>query len=192
MTNDQVNHPNHYQHPSGVECIEITRHMNFCLGNAIKYIWRCDQKGQPITDLKKAITYLNCEITRRIDEANTTKSASPTSPATEESSATDNSGNETDFVTKTMTENEIMELVWGQPFDGVTEKITKRDEGEDHETTKLRLKMAHDAIRLAVDAFETVNMWDEGDCGSTDMHECLKDFLPIPTNPKPQTHITND
>ena len=55
-----------------------------------------------------------------------------------------------------------------------------RDEGEDHATTKLRLKMAHDAIRIASDAFERINMWEEGDNGSTDMTECLKDFLPIP------------
>jgi hypothetical protein len=64
----------------------------------------------------------------------------------------------------------------------VTEKITERDTGEDHATTKLRLKMAHNAIRIASDAFERINMW-EGDCGSTDMNECLKDFLPIPTQP---------
>ena len=70
--------------------------------------------------------------------------------------------------------------IWGQPFEGETEKITKKDEGEDHATTKRRLKMAHEAIRLAVDAFETVNMWEEGECASTELHECLKDFLPIP------------
>ena len=40
---DMVNHPPHYtNHPSGVECIQITEHMNFCLGNALKYIWRAD------------------------------------------------------------------------------------------------------------------------------------------------------
>jgi len=63
---DAVNHPKHYcSHPSGVEVIEITRHMNFCLGNAIKYILRCDLKGKPIEDLEKAIFYLNDEIKRR-------------------------------------------------------------------------------------------------------------------------------
>ena len=36
--NDPVNYPKHYtEHPSGVECIQITEHMNFCLGNAVKY-----------------------------------------------------------------------------------------------------------------------------------------------------------
>jgi hypothetical protein len=38
---DDVNKPRHYcGHPSGVECIEVVEHMNFCLGNAMKYIWR--------------------------------------------------------------------------------------------------------------------------------------------------------
>lgn len=62
---DIVNHPAHYtQHKSGVECIQITEHMNFCLGNAIKYIWRSDLKGGT-EDLKKAIWYLHREIQRR-------------------------------------------------------------------------------------------------------------------------------
>ena len=46
---DMVNQPPHYTaHPSGVECIEITEHMSFCLGNAVKYIWRADEKGKAI------------------------------------------------------------------------------------------------------------------------------------------------
>jgi len=62
---DDVKHPSHYtQHPSGVECIEITKHMNFTLGNAMKYIWRCGAKGDPVKDLKKAIEYLEIEINR--------------------------------------------------------------------------------------------------------------------------------
>lgn len=63
---DLVNHPPHYKsHPSGVECIEITRHMNFCLGNAIKYIWRAGLKSDDtVTDLEKAIFYLREEIKR--------------------------------------------------------------------------------------------------------------------------------
>lgn len=64
--NDTVNHPTHYtKHPSGVECIQITEHMNFCLGNAIKYIWRADLKNDSVEDLKKAIWYINREIERR-------------------------------------------------------------------------------------------------------------------------------
>lgn len=74
----------------------------------------------------------------------------------------------------------VFKLIWGQPFDGETEKINAKDEGEDHATTKKRLKMANDAIAIASDAFERVNMWEEGDCGSKDMIDCLRDFLPIP------------
>lgn len=62
---DAVNHPKHYtSHPSGVECIAITRHMGFNLGNAMKYLWRNGLKdGAPcIQDLEKAIWYINDEI----------------------------------------------------------------------------------------------------------------------------------
>jgi hypothetical protein len=63
---DLVNHPPHYTaHPSGVECIQITETMNFCLGNAVKYIWRADLKDDAIEDLKKAVWYVNREIERR-------------------------------------------------------------------------------------------------------------------------------
>ena len=63
---DNVNHPAHYKnHKSGIECIEITEHFNFCLGNAIKYIWRADEKGADIEDLKKARFYINREIELR-------------------------------------------------------------------------------------------------------------------------------
>ena len=66
MSEDTVNHPPHYKnHPSGVECIQITEHMNFCLGNAIKYIWRADLKNDAIEDLQKAVWYVNREIERR-------------------------------------------------------------------------------------------------------------------------------
>lgn len=65
-TRDVVNHPPHYMaHPSGVECIQVTEHMNFCLGNAVKYIWRADLKGDAIEDLEKAAWYVNREIERR-------------------------------------------------------------------------------------------------------------------------------
>lgn len=63
---DMVNQPPHYKaHKSGVECIQITEHMNFCLGNAVKYIWRAEEKGSTIEDLKKARWYLDREIKRR-------------------------------------------------------------------------------------------------------------------------------
>ncbi len=63
--NDPVNHPKHYtSHPSGVECIEVTEHFNFCIGNAIKYLWRAGLKGERIEDLKKARWYIDREIAR--------------------------------------------------------------------------------------------------------------------------------
>ncbi len=62
---DAVNHPPHYTtHPSGVECIEITEHMNFCLGNAVKYIWRAGLKQDAVEDLEKARWYLDRELSR--------------------------------------------------------------------------------------------------------------------------------
>lgn len=66
MSQDIVNHPGHYtSHPSGVECIQVTEHMGFNLGNAVKYIWRCDLKRDAIEDLEKAAWYVNREIARR-------------------------------------------------------------------------------------------------------------------------------
>lgn len=65
---DPVNHPFHYtSHPSGIECIEITQHMNFCLGNAVKYIWRADLKRDSIEDLEKSVWYIRQEIKRRLE-----------------------------------------------------------------------------------------------------------------------------
>lgn len=73
---DAVN-PEHYKkHPSGVECIAITRHMGFNLGNVVKYLWRAGLKKadfnsvlggdvdrmKHIEDLKKARWYLDDEI----------------------------------------------------------------------------------------------------------------------------------
>ena len=63
---DVVEHPVHYtSHPSGIECIQITEHMGFNLGNALKYIWRCDLKKDAIEDLKKAKWYIDREINKR-------------------------------------------------------------------------------------------------------------------------------
>jgi len=63
---DPVNQPAHYLgHPSGIECIQVTRHMGFNLGNAIKYIWRADLKGHALEDLEKARWYIDDEIAKR-------------------------------------------------------------------------------------------------------------------------------
>lgn len=64
---DSIN-PSHYKsHPSGIECIQVTEHMGFTLGNAVKYIWRADLKHNDggIEDLKKAQWYINRELDKR-------------------------------------------------------------------------------------------------------------------------------
>ncbi|WP_312374334.1 DUF3310 domain-containing protein [Stutzerimonas nitrititolerans] len=59
-TADMVNHPPHYTvHPSGVECIEVAEHLPFCLGNAFKYLFHRDAKGNPLENIEKAIWYVN-------------------------------------------------------------------------------------------------------------------------------------
>lgn len=71
---DAVNHPSHYtSHQSGVECIQVTEHMNFCLGNAMKYIWRAGLKGDAIEDLEKAAFYIQREIARLARERHNAK-----------------------------------------------------------------------------------------------------------------------
>lgn len=62
--NDNVNHPSHYTH-GDVECIDAIEssmtHQAFCgylKGNIQKYIWRYENKGKPIEDLKKAQWYI--------------------------------------------------------------------------------------------------------------------------------------
>ena len=65
---DDVNHPSHYtQYP--VEVIEITERLDFLLGNVVKYVLRCDHKGEPIKDLEKAAWYLARAIKNRKDAA---------------------------------------------------------------------------------------------------------------------------
>lgn len=66
---DNVNHPPHYNWMKNIEAIDVCEQLNFCLGNAVKYILRADHKGNPIQDLRKAIWYLKREIERRMDEA---------------------------------------------------------------------------------------------------------------------------
>ena len=66
-----VGKPAHYNsHPSGIECIDVTRHYCFSIGNAIKYLWRAGLKKEQgktnrqkeIEDLQKAIWYINDRI----------------------------------------------------------------------------------------------------------------------------------
>lgn len=67
VKNLEKDDPKHYtSHPSGIETIEITRWMNFNLGNSIKYILRSGKKSEDtaIQDLEKAVWYINDEIKR--------------------------------------------------------------------------------------------------------------------------------
>lgn len=73
---DPVNHPKHYtSNPNGIECIDVVEHMTFCLGNAVKYLWRADENNpqtkhsEAETDLRKAIWYIEREIRRLSTES---------------------------------------------------------------------------------------------------------------------------
>src|SRR5690554_558136 len=60
---DAIN-PSHYRQ-GGVECIDVTESLNFCLGNAFKYVFRFRDKGRPLEDLRKARWYLDREMSTR-------------------------------------------------------------------------------------------------------------------------------
>lgn len=62
--NDPVRQPAHYEHPSGIEVIQLTRHESFLRGNIIKYVLRAPYKGSELQDLEKAAVYLQWEIER--------------------------------------------------------------------------------------------------------------------------------
>lgn len=77
--NERVEHPSHYtwlRELCGIEVIDITRHLNFNLGNVIKYVLRSGRKAEQgisvddkaIEDLKKARFYLDDEIKIREKE----------------------------------------------------------------------------------------------------------------------------
>ncbi len=72
MTIDDVNYPKHYtSDPSGVEAITICEHRSFCMGNAIKYLFRAGRKGDKdkhIEDLRKAVWYIEREIALLVTE----------------------------------------------------------------------------------------------------------------------------
>jgi hypothetical protein len=66
---DPINHPAHYTSgaarcPCGrpIECIDITRHMDFVRGNVVKYVWRAGLKGSAVEDLRKARWYLDVAV----------------------------------------------------------------------------------------------------------------------------------
>lgn len=79
LKEDRVNHPSHYSYLKklcGIEVIDITRYMNFNLGNVIKYVLRSGHKSEQgisdkqkrVEDLRKAVFYLNDEIKRLEDD----------------------------------------------------------------------------------------------------------------------------
>jgi len=83
-----IDHPIYYRsHPSGIECIQVSEHMSFCIGNVIKYCWRAGLKisgavfsdpkeknnerkvlASRVQDLEKARWYLNREISRLMSD----------------------------------------------------------------------------------------------------------------------------
>lgn len=70
---DAVNHPRHYTCLEAfvrcrkcdtlnvIECIDVTRNMDFAIGNAMKYLWRYKHKNG-LEDLRKAVWYINDAI----------------------------------------------------------------------------------------------------------------------------------
>ena len=77
--NDPVNHPAHYT-KGKIECIDfiMDQGMNFCRGNAIKYIVRAGFKDpdKEVEDLEKAVFYLNREIKNLTEEIDDSKNRS--------------------------------------------------------------------------------------------------------------------
>ena len=76
---DNVNHPSHYtwlKDKCGIEVIDITRHLDFDTGNAVKYLLRAGHKEdaaltsleKQIEDFKKAAWYINDKIKMLEDE----------------------------------------------------------------------------------------------------------------------------
>ena len=72
---DMVNHPSHYTQGK-IECIEAIKYINnklhmegyegYCLGNFIKYTWRCNYKNG-WEDIDKAIFYLKELLTEQTE-----------------------------------------------------------------------------------------------------------------------------
>ena len=79
MIEEKIDHPAHYNLNNmkcscgrQIECIDVTRHKSFVIGNAIKYMWRYEQKNG-VEDLRKAIWYITDEIERLESEQNKPK-----------------------------------------------------------------------------------------------------------------------
>lgn len=81
---NKVNHPSHYtwlKEKCGVEVIDITRCLDFCTGNAVKYLLRAGHKSEDgysdnekeIEDLKKAMWYINDKLNQLSKKCTTVK-----------------------------------------------------------------------------------------------------------------------
>lgn len=67
MKHDPINHPEHYQSPTGLEVIDVIEAFaadNFHRGAAIKYLLRADRKGDKVQDLRKCVWFIEREIER--------------------------------------------------------------------------------------------------------------------------------
>lgn len=74
---DVVSKPKHYNtDDSGVQCIELTRHMSFNYGNMLKYVWRIGKKDDSKQEIEKALWYLNDAIENGIPVFNDQQSQS--------------------------------------------------------------------------------------------------------------------
>jgi len=62
MNNEQVKNPTHYTQVPGIECWDVIQYFPANIAMAMKYLWRCGKKGDPVTDLRKAIQWIQHEI----------------------------------------------------------------------------------------------------------------------------------
>jgi len=62
---DDVTSPIHYTWIEGIECKDVVKHMEWAIGNAVKYLWRCNHKGNRAKDIKKAIECCKIALTTK-------------------------------------------------------------------------------------------------------------------------------
>lgn len=76
MEKEMVNHPSHYQ-GNGIEVIDVIEafDLGFCLGNVVKYVLRAGKKDARLQELRKAMWYLEREISNEAEACNAEKEA---------------------------------------------------------------------------------------------------------------------
>ena len=62
---DDITNPNHYTWIPGIECKDVVKHMEWAIGNAVKYLWRCNHKGNREKDINKAIECCKIALTTK-------------------------------------------------------------------------------------------------------------------------------